>query len=123
MKEKAASNAEAAEKETVAAFASNTVCHNTNKGNEKTTQQMTAVSWTLADPLLTSERLNLSCLQHIDLSKYDCICADCSLAYIGYFWTLSLLSCAFYHQTAFHSVIRDIWLSCKSAVLQLKELN
>lgn len=68
-----------------------TVYHNTNKGNEKTTQQMTAVPLTL--PLLTSEqRLNLSSLQiHgfiiIWHTNYY-ICADCSLADLGYFWIM-----------------------------------
>lgn len=38
--------------------------------------------------------------KYMNLSKWhtnDYICADCSLAYVGYFWTLSFLNCAFYH--------------------------
>lgn len=36
--------------------------------------------------------------KYMNLSKWhtdDYICADCSLAYVGYFWTLSFLNCAF----------------------------
>lgn len=49
--------------------------------------------------------------KYMNLSKWhtnDYICADCSLAYVSYFWTLSFLNCAFYRQTVFLAVIPDM---------------
>lgn len=49
--------------------------------------------------------------KYMNLSKWhtnDYICADCSLAYFGYFWTLSFLNCAFHRQNAFLAVIPEM---------------
>lgn len=72
-----------------------TVCHNTNRGNEKTPQQMACVS--LTDPLLTSEHRNLSSLQIcgfiIIWHTNDYMCADCcpaTLRWIFGYWDVRL---------------------------------
>lgn len=85
---------------------------------------MTAVSSTLADPLLAAERLNLSSLQihgfiKIRHTNYY-ICADCSLAYLGYSWLLSFPGYTLRHRAAFLSVTPER-LDCPASQMLISQ--